>query len=327
MLGSNNFMTDYSVKQIDSYRVYCLSGFGMLTYFLLYHGTLAFQLYQKKGHIWSKGDSYYFTQVSNSTGASTFKLKTAMVKLILVRYASSICANINNIFIFRTAIQSGVSSSVIISLFSATSVMISIMFYLVFKEKLHREHFVGIFFLIFSVALIANAKDPQSLDPANATSPIEQSLLAASLPTFVPMLLVLVNCSFYALNSLMSRYSKFHGIPSLQFSADSSLSIVVINTTLFIHQHFFVMAYTWGEAWPVLLGSALMVVGTISLNGATAYGKAAGAVQALIQLQAPWQLILESTVGGKGWPQGYGVAGMASGIFGACLMMFWKSHP
>jgi len=48
------------------------------------------------------------------------------------------------------------------------------------------------------------------------------------------------------------------------------------------------MAYTWGEAWPVLLGSALMVVGTISLNGATAYGKAAGAVQALIQLQAPW---------------------------------------
>ena len=41
MLGSNNFMTDYSVKQIDSYRVYCLSGFGMLAYFLLYHGTLA----------------------------------------------------------------------------------------------------------------------------------------------------------------------------------------------------------------------------------------------------------------------------------------------
>lgn len=42
MLGSNNFMIDYSVKQIDSYRVYCLTGFGMLAYFLLYHGTLAF---------------------------------------------------------------------------------------------------------------------------------------------------------------------------------------------------------------------------------------------------------------------------------------------
>ncbi len=70
-----------------------------------------------------------------------------------------------------------------------------------------------------------------------------------------------------------------------------------------------------------------MVVGTISLNGATAYGKSAGAVQGLIQLQAPWQLILESTVGGMGWPQGYGVAGMASGIVGACVMMFWKSHP
>jgi len=40
--GSNNFMTDYSVKQIDSYRVYCLTGFGMLTYIMLYHGTLAY---------------------------------------------------------------------------------------------------------------------------------------------------------------------------------------------------------------------------------------------------------------------------------------------
>jgi drug/metabolite transporter (DMT)-like permease len=113
--------------------------------------------------------------------------------------------------------------------------MISILFYLVFKEKLHREHFVGIFFLIFSVALIANAKDPQSLDPANATSQIEQSLLSAQVPIFVPMLLVLVNCSLYAVNSLTSRFSKFHGIPSLQFSADSSVSIVVITSTLFIH--------------------------------------------------------------------------------------------
>ena len=94
--------------------------------------------------------------------------------------------------------------------------MISIMFYLVFKEKLHREHFVGIFFLIISVVLIANAKDPQNLDPANASSRIEQSLLSNSVPIFVPMLLVLVNCSFYALNSLMSRYSKFYGIPSQQ---------------------------------------------------------------------------------------------------------------
>ena len=141
------------------------------------------------------------------------------------------------------------------------------------------------------------------------------------------MILVLVNCTFYAINSLVSRYSKNHGIPSLQFSADSSVSIVLINSALFIHQHFFVQAYTWGEAWPVLFGSALMVIGTISLNGATAYGKAAGAVQSLIQLQAPWQLVLESTIGGKGWPQGFGVAGMLSAIVGALVMMFWKSQP
>ena len=85
--------------------------------------------------------------------------------------------------------------------------------------------------------------------------------------------------------------------------------------------------YTLSESWPVLLGSVMMVIGTISLNGATAYGKAAGAVQALIQLQAPWQLVLESTIGNKGIPEGFGVAGMVSGIVGALVMMFWKSHP
>ena len=139
------------------------------------------------------------------------------------------------------------------------------------------------------------------------------------------MLLVLINCTLYAINSLLSRHSKRYGIPSLQFSADSSVFIVLVNTTLFIHQHFFVQAYTWAESWPVLFGSALMVLGTISLNGATTYGKAAGAVQGLIQLQAPWQMVLESTIGGKGLPSAYGMAGMASGIFGACVMMFWKS--
>jgi hypothetical protein len=68
LLGSNNFMTDYSVKQIDSYRVYCLTGFGMLTYFTLYHGTLAYKMKQKKGYFWSRRDSYYFTEVSDLDG-------------------------------------------------------------------------------------------------------------------------------------------------------------------------------------------------------------------------------------------------------------------
>ena len=157
----------------------------------------------------------------------------------------------------------------IISLFSATSIIISILFYVVFKEKLHREHYLGMFFLTVSVVLISNAKDPENLDPTTVSSSIEQDLISTQVSIFVPMFLVLVNCTMYALNSLASRYSKRHGIPSLQFSADSALSIVLLNTSLFVHEHFFVQSYTWAEAWPVLLGSALRVVGTISLNGAT----------------------------------------------------------
>jgi hypothetical protein len=54
MFGSNNFLTDYSVKALDSYRVYCLTGFGMLTYFTLYHLTQAIRLYKQKGYFWSR---------------------------------------------------------------------------------------------------------------------------------------------------------------------------------------------------------------------------------------------------------------------------------
>jgi drug/metabolite transporter (DMT)-like permease len=158
-IGSNNFMIDYSVKQIDSYRVFCLTGFGMLFYFSLYHVTQAMQLYSKKGHFWSKEDSnYYLTEYYlGREEDKRYKINKKLVRLILLRYVCSLVANIFIVFIFRTAILSGVNSSIIISLFSATSVITSIMFYFIFGERLKKQHLVGIIFLIISVSFIANA--------------------------------------------------------------------------------------------------------------------------------------------------------------------------
>jgi hypothetical protein len=64
------------------------------------------------------------------------------------------------------------------------------------------------------------------------------------------------------------------------------MTFLVIITMFFI-EHFIRKPYTWEEAWPVLLGSAIMVMATLCINGSTAYGKA-GAVQALMQIQAPF---------------------------------------
>jgi len=56
---------------------------------------------------------------------------------------------------------------------------------------------------------------------------------------------------------------------------------------MFFVEHFYGQAYTWQEARPVLLGQVFMVMATLCINGSTAYGKA-GAVQALMQVQAPF---------------------------------------
>jgi hypothetical protein len=64
------------------------------------------------------------------------------------------------------------------------------------------------------------------------------------------------------------------------------MTFIVIITMFFI-EHFTRKPYTLDEAWPVLLGSTIMVMATLCINGSTAYGKA-GAVQALMQIQAPF---------------------------------------
>ena len=133
----------------------------MLFYFSLYHSTQAINLYRKKGHIWSKADSHYYQVVPSLSGRpsdNSYELNWKMVRLILLRYVCSLSANVAILFAFRTAILSGVNTSIVFSLFSATSITAALLFYFVYNEKLQKQHIVGIAFMIISVIFIANAQ-------------------------------------------------------------------------------------------------------------------------------------------------------------------------
>lgn len=133
----------------------------MLFYFSLFHLTQGIKLYLKKGHIWSKADSHYYTAefYLGNEDSKRFVLNTKLVMLIFCRYLCSLFSQIGIIFAFRTAILSGVNTSILFSLFSATSIFAAIVFYLVYGEKLKKTHIVGIGFMIMSVIFIANAQD------------------------------------------------------------------------------------------------------------------------------------------------------------------------
>lgn len=133
----------------------------MLFYFSLFHLTQCIKLYLSKGHLWSKADShYYMTEFDLGLDDSKrFVVNTKLVRLIFYRYLCSLFSQIGIIFAFRTAILSRVNTSILFSLFSATSIFAAIVFYIVYGEKLKKTHIVGIGFMIMSVVFIANAQD------------------------------------------------------------------------------------------------------------------------------------------------------------------------
>jgi len=92
---------------------------------------------------------------------------------------------------------------------------------------------------------------------------------------------------------------------------------------LMMYQQMYETPYTWGEAWPVGVGSYFLVAGVITLNIAVAYGKA-GPSQALVQIQVIVQLVFEILVFGlvPNWLQ---FVGMAMGVAGACVISLGKA--
>lgn len=141
---------------------------------------------------------------------------------------------------------------------------------------------------------------------------------------FIPIALAFFSSLIYSVNSTIARLVRHRNIPSLQFSADSSIVTGLLILSCFFYNHFLSgNPYTLREAYPIVLASYFMTSGTLLLNAALAYGKG-GPTQALVQMQSPWQLFLTSVISGMA-PNVMGLMGMASGLAGGFVMIFWNS--
>ena len=61
---------------------------------------------------------------------------------------------------------------------------------------------------------------------------------------------------------------------------------------LFLYEHLNVKPYNFSELWPLFIASVVVIIGGLMLNLAFCYGLG-GPIQALIQVQSPFQLLIE----------------------------------
>eukprot|EP00347_Sterkiella_histriomuscorum_P017280 403349988 len=309
--GLFNFFIYIAVNGVMDLRtIYLLNIFSIL-YYIGFHSQVGISLKQEKGTFWTKEDSAYIK--------SNGKLDIRLVVIIVCRFFSQLCSTLIMYLILITSIQSGINASIIFSIYAGASIFCSLAFYVIYKESLSLKHVLGIIIVFLSVVLIANGNyEPtqQTKDRLAITTEADETSV------IIPITLAIVNCFIFVFNSILVREVRKTKISTSQYTADSQLMIASLWTVLGIHQHFYVQAYTWTEAMPVLIASIMYTLGLIFFNGAISYG-IAGPVQAMIQIQAPFQLILE-VIFTKSYPSILGLSGMVVCIAGALLFIFSK---
>ena len=93
----------------------------------------------------------------------------------------------------KCAILAGIPTSIINSLICGTPFLTAFVFYLVYKERISKIHFLGMMLLLSSTILI-------SAGPKNSVE--NEKLFVAGekkMPAYVPVLLALFLCLLYAL--------------------------------------------------------------------------------------------------------------------------------
>ncbi|CDW75900.1 UNKNOWN [Stylonychia lemnae] len=310
--GSFNFILDSVVQQQMSLRVMYLMGTGCLVYFFVFHLYSAIDLKQTKGKFWLKSESAYY----RDDGRIDFFL----VKIILCRSVFSVMLFTLLYVIMYTSELSGISSSVIITLYAANILSTSVGFYFVYNEKLNYRHLIGMIFIIISIAFISQGKTNviggRKSDSNNTVGSNK------SLSIFVPICLALLACLVITAQSLITRAIRFTKISSAQYTADSQFLSNSLLVCFGIYEQIYGKSYTSNEALIFISTSFLQIIGLLFLNGAIIFGKA-GPSQALIQLQSPFQLALEIIIMSQ-IPNIYALSGMAICIVGALIIILGK---
>ncbi len=90
--------------------------------------------------------------------------------------------------------------------------MTALLFWLIYKEKLLRQHLFGMTLIVFSVITVALGKTQHT---TTATE--------ISLTILAPLTIVFINCLLLTFSSFAARSSKSCGFPPMHFVADFSL--------------------------------------------------------------------------------------------------------
>lgn len=143
----NNFLTDYSVQQVQSLSATFITGFPFVVITIIFHATKAISLYSRKGVFFCKEESPYYRE-----GVFDWYI----LKILVIRAFFSLAGIFIYIEVQLLAFRAGVNSSTIISIFSGATVTTAILFYIVFNEVLHLKHYIGMVIITIGVIFIAN---------------------------------------------------------------------------------------------------------------------------------------------------------------------------
>ena len=101
----------------------------------------------------------------------------------------------------RTALSSGINTSVIVSIYSGQSFIASLLFYIFFKERLMIKHIVGMFLMVACILMIStagksNTQHESYLNPETRTSivvPIFFAILGCIVQSFASLFIKLLS--------------------------------------------------------------------------------------------------------------------------------------
>ena len=157
LFGLANFLTGHL-----SYRLHRAGGYPFfisnLTHWIIYHLVTAIIQKGKSGTYWSKEESLYFDKSSK-----LFRKDRAMGPLF--RGIVQICIFFSMFLTLEASHQADINQGIISSLFSTSIIFSSLLFYLLFKDKLTVRHLLGLLMMIVSVVLICMGKDRKNSSP------------------------------------------------------------------------------------------------------------------------------------------------------------------
>ena len=103
--------------------------------------------YKAHGVVFRKQDSPYYKKDGTLDIINTVGI---LMRAILMAFAYCIMY-----FMQKTALSSGINTSIIVSIFSGCSFLSSLLFYIFFKEKLMIKHMIGMCLLVACILLIS----------------------------------------------------------------------------------------------------------------------------------------------------------------------------